>query len=152
MKVSVASHNQKVNIAIALVTFLTMEIVALVLGLAYFFGDAPTKIKEPETYIPLIIAFVVMVIITVILLVILVFNVVIDENGITLNRGAKAVRHLSWDEVNGVETYEILSIRFLRRDKFVRVLSTRGVNISFGYDEQALELIRKYYRGDVISR
>lgn len=118
-----------------------------------FFGDAPAAIKEPEIYIPSIIAFVVMVTVTVILFVVLAFNVVIDENGVTLNRGAKAVRHFSWDEVSRVETYDILNIRalVLFRDKFVRISSARGVIIRFGYDEQALNLIKQYYKGEIVG-
>lgn len=166
MKVPVISKGRK--ILLILVTIFGCLCMTLIIGLYVDFLNQGNSINSDVMFFVDVIFFsIIIVAVTVSTCVGVISNVIIDESGITLKRGAIKSNHFSWEEIRRVETFEAMYIRtsFLT-ENYITVLNTNEEswayryrrpptnlgksNISFTYNSQALDLIMQYYKGEII--
>ena len=165
MKVPISSKKQR-RVAIIVIIILWISTTALLL--LDLLEDSPNSANKYELDWYTICLLVTMVIITIFDIFDAVSNIIIDEKGVTLRRGTIKVNYFSWEQVCRVETFEAMhrkSCIFTR--SYITVLKISDPswaftykrppinlgenNISFAYDEQALALIKQYYKGDICS-
>lgn len=168
MKVPVVSKQKKIATIILLIILWLCEAAIILIEVLAYLEDSKSDAYEFSLDAKRIVTSVIIVIITISSIITLTSNVVIDDKGITLRRGALEVNHFSWDKVCRVETFEALYRRSLIfGDRYITVLNTSEAswaysyrrmpinlgakNISFAYDSQAFDLIKKYYKGNICS-
>lgn len=156
MKFSVVSRKRKILYVVALAAIWTPFIALIVIWPTFEMDWA------------MVYCVIVVVGITVYFVVDMSGKVLITENGITLMRGTTVRRTYCWHEVCKIVTFDILyNNSMVFGEAFISVLVTDELNwayryrripincgsesISFSFNEQALNLIKQYYNGDIIS-